>query len=65
MKMSEIQTKTADELKDLLLQQKKELFNLRFQRVTGEIENTSRFRVVRRTIARIKTALIAKTKQAA
>lgn len=64
MKMADIQTKTADELKDLLLAQKKELFNLRFQRVTGEIENTARFRVVRRTIARIQTALTAKKKTA-
>jgi large subunit ribosomal protein L29 len=65
MKMADITTKTVDELKALLLQSKKELFNLRFQRVTGELENTSRFRQVRRTIARIQTALTAKNKTAA
>ncbi len=54
---SDIATKSPDELKDLLVQHKKELFNLRFQRVTGELENTARFRVVRRNIARIHTAL--------
>lgn len=61
----DIATKSPDELKDLLLQHKKELFNLRFQKVTGELENTARFRVVRRSIARINTALTKFKKQAA
>jgi len=65
MNFADITTKTVDELKGLLLQHKKELFNLRFQRVTGELENTSRFRQVRRTIARIQTALTSKNKNAA
>ncbi len=62
---SDIAVKTQDELKDLLIQHKKELFNLRFQRVTGELENTARFREVRRTIARIQTVLTQQKKQAA
>lgn len=65
MNFADITIKTVDELKGLLLQHKKELFNLRFQRVTGELENTSRFRQVRRTIARIQTALTSKNKNAA
>ncbi len=46
---------SADQLQDELLSLKKEQFNLRFQRATGQLENTSRVRVVRRDIARIKT----------
>ena len=46
---------SADQLQDELLSLKKEQFNLRFQRATGQLENTSRIRVVRRDIARIKT----------
>jgi large subunit ribosomal protein L29 len=45
----------ADALQDELLKLKKEQFNLRFQRATGQLENTSRVRVVRRDIARVKT----------
>ena len=46
---------SADQLQDELLSLKKEQFNLRFQRATGQLENTSRIRIVRRDIARIKT----------
>ncbi len=46
---------TVDELDDQVLKLKKEQFNLRFQRATGQLENTSRVRQVRRDIARIKT----------
>ena len=46
---------SEDQLNDELLNLKKEQFNLRFQRATGQLENTSRVRVVRREIARIKT----------
>ncbi len=60
MSMEELKGKSADELKDLLLQSKKELFNLRFQKVSGELENTSRFRMVRRQVARVMTQLNAK-----
>jgi len=63
MKTADIRTKTADELSDELASLKKEQFNLRFQRATGQLENTSRVRQVRRDIARIKT--IAAQKRAA
>jgi large subunit ribosomal protein L29 len=46
---------TPDQLKDELLRLKKEQFNLRFQRATGQLENTARVRQVRRDIARLKT----------
>ena len=46
---------TVDQLEDLLAKLKKEQFNLRFQRASGQLENTSRVREVRRDIARIKT----------
>ena len=55
MANSDLRAKTPDELKDQLLGLKKEQFNLRFQRATGQLENTGRVRVVRRDIARIKT----------
>jgi large subunit ribosomal protein L29 len=54
-KAEELRTMTVDQLDDELLKLKKEQFNLRFQRATGQLENTSRSRVVRRDIARIKT----------
>jgi large subunit ribosomal protein L29 len=63
MKAEDIRTKTADELKDQLASLKKEQFNLRFQRATGQLEKTARIREVRRDIARIKT--IAAQKRAA
>ena len=55
MKVEDIRAMTADQLEDELLKLKKEQFNLRFQRATGQLENTSRVREVRRDIARIKT----------
>ena len=55
MANSDLRAKTPDELKDQLLGLKKEQFNLRFQRATGQLENTSRVRQVRRDIARLKT----------
>jgi large subunit ribosomal protein L29 len=48
---------TPDQLDDELAKLKKEQFNLRFQKATGQLENTSRVRVVRRDIARIQTVL--------
>ena len=51
----DLRAMTLDQLDDELLKLKKEQFNLRFQRATGQLENTSRVRVVRRDIARIKT----------
>jgi large subunit ribosomal protein L29 len=55
MKAEDIRAKSADELKDQLSDLRKEAFNLRFQTASGQLENTARFRVVRRDIARIKT----------
>ncbi|HYG91155.1 MAG TPA: 50S ribosomal protein L29 [Azospirillum sp.] len=57
MKAQDIRTKSTDELNDQLLQLKKEQFNLRFQRASGQLENTARVNTVRRDIARIKTIL--------
>jgi large subunit ribosomal protein L29 len=55
MNVAEIRVLTADQLSDELAKLKKEQFNLRFQKATGQLENTSRVREVRRTIAKIKT----------
>ena len=55
MKANEVRELTLDQLDDQLLALKKEQFNLRFQRASGQLENTSRVRAVRRDIARIKT----------
>jgi large subunit ribosomal protein L29 len=57
MKTAELRSKSADELKQQLLDLRKEQFNFRFQKSTGKIEDTSRIRVVRRDIAKIKTLL--------
>ena len=54
-KITEIRGKSPDELQTLLLDLRKEQFNLRFQRATGQLEAVSRIKVVRRDIARIKT----------
>jgi large subunit ribosomal protein L29 len=62
---SDIRAKTPDELNGLLLDLRKEQFNLRFQRATGQQENTSRVRVVRRDIARVKTILAEHARSAA
>jgi large subunit ribosomal protein L29 len=61
MKASDARAMTVDQLDDEVLKLKKEQFNLRFQRATGQLENTSRVRVVRRDIARMLT--IAKQKR--
>ncbi len=57
MKAADLLGKTADELKDSLAKLKKEQFNLRFRKASGQMENTARVRQVRRDIARIKTVL--------
>ena len=56
-KAEALRAKTPDELKTQLVELKKEQFNLRFQTASGQVENPSRARVVRREIARIKTVL--------
>ena len=55
MKAADARTMTVDQIDDEVLKLKKEQFNLRFQRATGQLENTSRVRQVRRTIALLKT----------
>ena len=57
MKAGEVRDLTADQIKDELVKLKKEQFNLRFQKATGQLENTARARLVRRDIARLKTIL--------
>ncbi|MCH7540575.1 MAG: 50S ribosomal protein L29 [Proteobacteria bacterium] len=57
MKAEDLRAKTDDELTDQFKDLKKEAFNLRFQRASGQLENTARVRQVRRDIARIKTTL--------
>jgi len=57
MKATDVRVMTPDQLDDELAKLKKEQFNLRFQKATGQLENTSRVRVVRRDIARIQTVL--------
>jgi large subunit ribosomal protein L29 len=56
-KIGEFRDKSVDQLGDELVRLKKEQFNLRFQRASGQLENTARFRVVRHDIARIMTML--------
>jgi len=55
MKVADVRAMTLDQLDDQVLKLKKEQFNLRFQRATGQLENTARVRIIRRDIARIKT----------
>jgi large subunit ribosomal protein L29 len=63
MKAADVKVMTLDQIDDEVLKLKKEQFNLRFQRATGQLENTARVREVRRDIARLKT--IAQQKRAA
>jgi large subunit ribosomal protein L29 len=65
MKAEEVRTMSPDQLEEKLNELKKEQFNLRFQRATGQLENTSRVREVRRDIARIKTVQVHRRKGAA
>jgi large subunit ribosomal protein L29 len=62
---TDVRAKTPDELNTLLTDLRKEQFNLRFQRATGQQENTSRVRAVRRDIARVKTILAERVRAAA
>ena len=64
MKPEDLRMKTVDELESELDTLTKETFNLRFQKISGQLENTSRVRVVRRDIARIKTILESKGAEA-
>jgi large subunit ribosomal protein L29 len=55
LKINEIRDLTPDQLNDELIKLKREQFNLRFQKATGQLTNTARVRLVRRTIAKLKT----------
>ena len=61
--VNELVGKSADELKNDLVSAKKELFNLRFQNATNQLDNTARIKEVRRNIARIQTIITQKQKQ--
>ena len=63
-RLSDIKAMSPDQLQDELLTLKKEKFNLRFQRATGQLENTSRVREVRKDIARVRTLQRQKLAQA-
>jgi len=65
MDAKELRDKTPDQLRDELTRLKKEAFNLRFQQATGSLENTSRMRLIRRDVARVKTVLNEKAAGAA
>ena len=65
MNASELREKTPDQLRDELVQLKKEAFNLRFQQATGQLENTARMRVVKHDAARVLTILNEKATAAA
>ena len=62
--VEDLKAKSAAELNDELVAAKKELFNLRFQNATNQLDNTSRIKEVRKNIARIQTVITAKTKVA-
>ncbi|MBV8494127.1 MAG: 50S ribosomal protein L29 [Alphaproteobacteria bacterium] len=65
MKAGDLRARTEDELTERVETLGKEIFNLRFQRASGQLENTARVRQVRRDIARIKTILGERRRQAA
>ena len=64
MSAEDVRAKSDDQLKDSLVELKKEQFNLRFRRATGQVEDTSRIRTIRRDIARVKTVLTERAKGA-
>lgn len=65
MSAAELRDKTPDQLREQLEALKKESFNLRFQKATGQLENTARMRTVRREAAQVKTILNEKAAEAA
>jgi large subunit ribosomal protein L29 len=65
MKAEDVRQKTPDQLKASLVDLRKEAFNLRFRRASGQLENTARVREVRREIARIQTVLNEKSRERA
>ncbi len=65
MKVEDLRQKSEDELNQEVLDLRKEAFNLRFQRASGQLENTARVRQVRRDIARIQTTRVDRSAQEA
>lgn len=65
MNAQELRDKTPDQLREELVNLKKESFNLRFQQATGQMESTARMKTVRRDVARVKTILNEKAAAAA
>ena len=57
MKIDDLKNKTVDQLKSICIDLKKESFNLRFQKANGQLENTSRVKVVKRSVARVLTLI--------
>ena len=57
MKIDELKNKPIDQLKSILIDLKKEAFKLRFQKANGQLENTSRVKVVKRSVARVLTLI--------
>ena len=64
MKIQELKDKTIEQLQGSLQELKKEAFNLRFQKANGQLENTARVRVVRRSVARVRTLMNEKSEKA-
>ena len=62
--LEELKTQTIEQLNESLVEAKKELFNLRFQNATNQLDNTSRIKEVRKNIARIQTIITEKEKVA-
>ncbi len=65
LQANDMRDKTPDQLREQLVELKKEAFNLRFQQATGQLENTARMRTVRRAVARVNTILNQKAAAAA
>lgn len=63
-KIADVRGKSADELQEMLVGLRKEQFNLRFQRATGQLEAVGRIKEVRRTIARVKTIMAERSRTA-
>jgi large subunit ribosomal protein L29 len=64
-KIADVRGKSPDELQEMLVGLRKEQFNLRFQRATGQLEAVGRIKEVRRTIARVKTIMAERTRASA
>jgi large subunit ribosomal protein L29 len=64
-KIADVRSKSADQLQEMLVDLRKEQFNLRFQRATGQLEAVSRIKQVRRDIARVKTIMTERTRSVA